>query len=146
MTTARQLYSLPSEDLPYECTVFSIAEHLYEVQNDIPYDLDTESLPFEIKVLKDHCFDGRRTWTLKTVWWEDKPFMIVQNAGREGRDHVDRFITSVPQYKKFIAALQDLIGQDDDQISRDMLGLDEERPDLDSFYSYKLDKPFEFWS
>jgi hypothetical protein len=144
MTTARQLYAFPSESVPQEQTVFSIEEHLYEVSNNIPYNLDTSSISLKIKVIKDHCYDGRRTWTLKTVWYEEKPFMIVQNAGREGEDYQDRFITDVPLYRKAVSALLDLVSKEDD-IMVDVIDLDEERSDLDSFYSQSLDDTFGYW-
>jgi hypothetical protein len=145
MTTAQQLYDLPissSED-SWTQNLTTIEEHLYEFES-LPYDLDVSSLNYEIRTIKDHCYDGRRTWTLRTVWFEGVPFMIVQNAGREGNDHNDRFITNVAQYKKFVAAIQALLINDNDL--SDVIDVNEERPDLDRFYDQSLHEPFAYWS
>jgi hypothetical protein len=39
------------------------------------------------------CQDGRRYAILGSLWFEGKPFAVVESAGREGGDHVEVVIT-----------------------------------------------------
>jgi hypothetical protein len=63
----------------------------------------------QIRTLKYWCFDGRRIWSLATVWFDEKPVMVIQNAGREGDDHSRRFITDFPRFCEMCAFLQSLV-------------------------------------
>ncbi len=147
MITANELYKLEPIDIStgvYETDLCYIQEHLYEFDRNLPYDLNTSSLDFEIKVIKDHCYDGRRTWTLKTVWYGGCPFMIVQNAGREGDDHQDRFITNKDVYIKFVLAIQALLVTTEEHIS-DVIDPNEPWNDLDRFYGQSLSETFEYY-
>ncbi len=63
----------------------------------------------EVRCLHYEDFDGRRTWSLSTVWFDGNPIMITQNAGREGRDHRERFITDAVGYVNMIAYIRTLI-------------------------------------
>ena len=47
----------------------------------------------EIRIYKNYDFDGRRFWRLQSVYYKNNPVMITQNAGREGDDHNQRYIT-----------------------------------------------------
>src|SRR5574338_357838 len=55
-----------------------------------------------VRIHKDFDFDGRRFWRVADVCLDGNPFMIVQNAGREGDDSYDRFITDVEAYRKAV--------------------------------------------
>jgi hypothetical protein len=73
--------------------------------NHMP-EIDDGYMPYEdpnkriaIRYYKDFDFDGRRFWRLAAVCFDGLPFMIIQNAGREGDDHHRRFITDLHQYK-----------------------------------------------
>lgn len=67
-----------------------------------------ETKRIEFKILKNHCFDGRRIWTLATVWFDNHPIMIIQNAGREGDDHIERYITDKKRFNLMIDHLHEL--------------------------------------
>lgn len=54
--------------------------------------IEAEKL-IELRILRHTDIDYRRYWRLVTVWFDDLPVMVVQNAGREGDDHSRRFIT-----------------------------------------------------
>jgi hypothetical protein len=147
MTTARSLYE--SQDYfvrEWEQTPFSIEEHLTE---EFPYGLkidhnhDWSGFPFQVRELKNHSYDGERCWCLQTVWYAGRPFMIVQNAGRGGQDHEDRFITDTQVFSRFISALQEIATE---QTLYDVIDLDEDRDDLDFFYDQHLNQPFEHWT
>lgn len=67
-------------------------EHLYTLP--VP-----DNTRVEIRYYKDHSYDGRRIWRLASVWLDGYPFMIIRNAGREGDDFADRFITNEAKYQ-----------------------------------------------
>ena len=69
-------------------------------------DLNTR---IETKYYVDYCFDGRRTWTLASIWFDSTPIMIIQRAGREGDDHYNRFITNVEGFHKMVKYIRSLI-------------------------------------
>ena len=48
----------------------------------------------ELRYLKDVCFDGERSWTLATLWYQRIPVAVIQRAGRGGVDYCARFITN----------------------------------------------------
>jgi len=88
--------------------IFSIKSHVYEIH---VLDLDTDAIEnqkrIEIRNHVDYCEDGRRTFTIASVWFTDvtskisepAPVMIVRSAGREGRDASDEFIVNQPLFE-----------------------------------------------
>ncbi len=59
----------------------------------------------QIRIYKFVLFDHRRFWRLASFWLDDKPVMIIRNAGREGDDHADRFITNYELYVELVSLL-----------------------------------------
>ena len=116
-------------------------DHLPEVEDSL-WDLQDKNTKAEIKTLKDFDFDGRRCWSLRTVWFEGKPFMITQNAGREGDDHRQRFITDVEVYKKFVDYVKSLTNTQEYYLE-DVIEVDEDYPNLINFYGNDLFGNFE---
>jgi len=113
--------------------------HIAEIDEcDFYYDKCQEEERIEIKFYKDFCFDGRRTWTLGSIWFEGKPLMVFRNAGREGIDHYSRFITNQELYHDMVAYLRSFcIDQD-----LEVYDPDEDIEDLESFYGNTLDGEF----
>lgn len=151
--TAKELYARKPE---YITT--NIIEYLYGCYYnhlapfiDIQYDenIKKELLKqdkIEIHVYKHYDFDGRRFWRLSAVKFENDFVMIIQNAGREGDDHSERFITNIDKFKEMIKYIRNLINNIDfydDVIKKDFIELDEEIPSLCDFYGNKLDGYFE---
>jgi hypothetical protein len=63
------------------------------------FDVDYEKLDAQTRLaVKVHgyydCQDGRRYAILASVWFDGRPFAIVQSGGREGDDHVLVIVTS----------------------------------------------------
>lgn len=58
-----------------------------------------------VRVYKHHDFDARKVWRLASVHVDDKPVMIVRNAGREGDDHADRYVFDLYHYRDMIDRL-----------------------------------------
>jgi hypothetical protein len=145
MATANELYAMVPESVTNEIWMLSTyyGSHIPEVREDLhefPSNIKTEKL--EIKVLKDFDFDGRRFWRLATVWYEEKPVMIIQNAGREGDDHIRRYITDLERFEALCYYLRTFIKQDNPAI-KDVIPPDQDLPSLTSFYGNTLEGHFE---
>lgn len=92
----------------------------------------------EIRYYKDHNYDGRRIWRLASVWLDGKPFMIIQNAGREGDDHFARFVTDTERYMEAVVYIKSILPPRFGEIP-DVVKIDAEIPNLTSFYSSDLE-------
>ena len=149
MTTANDLYSKPTDKyLPLSVLVGCYFNFIPETEIE-RWDLENMASPrIEIRSLMDFDFDYRRIWRLSTVWFDTKPVMILQNAGREGDDHAQRFITDAELYVEMINYLisikprkiidvedEDVIDPHEDMGSR-----------LTTFYGNSLDGHFERYS
>lgn len=53
--------------------------------------------------------DHRRFWALRSVWFDGKPIMLLQNAGREGDDHRKRYITDLAAYLEMVNHIHSLV-------------------------------------
>jgi hypothetical protein len=143
MTTARSLYQSKDYILrEWQQTPEAIEDHLPEFPYSL-YEYDFTGFPLQVRELKDHSYDGERSWTLRTVWYAGQPFMIVQNAGRGGQDHENRFITDTKVFVAFISALYEITTS---QTKYDVIDPDEDRNDLDFFYDQHLNQTFEYWN
>jgi len=96
----------------------------------------------QIHIYKDFDFDGRRFWRLASIWLDNKPVMIVQNAGREGDDHTNRFITDHKQYVNLVSLLLSLQISEEIEHS-DIIDPNKEDPSITFFYGCDLDGSFE---
>jgi len=69
--------------------------HFSEDVNYLDLDLDEveKTQRMETRTIVDHDYDGRRGWTLQTVWFDGKPVMVVNSSGRDGDEYHDRWIT-----------------------------------------------------
>jgi hypothetical protein len=121
--------------------------HLKEIDCLPYYDIELDSeknTRITIKYYKDFDFDGRRFWLLASVWFDDKPIMIIQNAGREGDDHHRRIITDASGYADMVkyVAHNLIIAKAFDQVEANTYDPDADVEDLDSFYGNRLDGYF----
>lgn len=111
--------------------------------DDIPPEAKSYNPRLELRYYKQHCFDGRRTWVLASVWFDSAPVMIIQNAGREGDDHHRRFITDPERYTQLIGYLHSLAEKKPVDLS-DVVPLDQDIKGLTEFYGNQLDGHFEY--
>lgn len=63
----------------------------------------------EINQVYFSCEDGERTVEMYTVYFEQKPVFIMQQAGRGGCDFDRRFVTDSETYKRLVGYLQSLL-------------------------------------
>lgn len=96
----------------------------------------------KIKELKHFNFDFRRYWRLATVWMNTTPVMIIRNAGREGDDFADRFVTNSLAYSVMVTHLFKLYRLKPDS-TKDLVDPDDDISDLTKFYGNQLDGYFE---
>lgn len=116
-------------------------DHIPEIEESLwGYEESNEHVV--IKTIKDFDFDGRRCWTLRTVWFKGNPVMILQNAGREGDDHRERYITNISLYEQMVSYIKTLI--ESESLSDDCC-IDEntDYDFLDTFYGKSLNSKFE---
>jgi hypothetical protein len=93
----------------------------------------------ELRFYEDHNVDHRRNWVLASVWLDGRPFMIVQNAGREGDDHAKRFITDAATYVEAARYLKSLcLPQETRDGPTDIVGVDDDLRGLTEFYGSRL--------
>ncbi len=115
--------------------------HLPELQERLSSEAFDGNEKVEVRYYKDFNFDYRRVWRLASVWYDGRPVMIVQNAGREGDDHRRRFITDLVAYGEMIGYLIALFPRELEQ-PEDVVDPDTEVVGLTSFYNCELDGVF----
>lgn len=114
----------------------------YDFQYHVP-EVDFDSIYTEYaekvttKFYKWHGFDHSRKWVLASVWFEDKPVLIFQEAGRGISDHCERFIVDTNAYYNMVRYLHTLYDKDKD--IEDVVDMDKDIPELTKFYQCDLD-------
>lgn len=76
--------------------------------SDVLEELEKEGR-LKVKCLVDVYIDYRRYAAMHTVWFDELPVFVVQNAGREGNDHFNRWVTDLPRYVQLLNYLQSKI-------------------------------------
>jgi hypothetical protein len=133
--TANKIYKLPPVDTSRD--PYRLRKHVHEVDFDNLKKGDMERV--EVRYYAAHDYDGRRVWVMFSVWLDGKPFMICQEAGREGDDYKDRLITDAALYAEAVLYLHSLYEYpEDDPTARDVIDPDEDVPGLEAFYDNSL--------
>jgi hypothetical protein len=148
MTTPADLYNMDPQykDKNIHCLSGCYYNHIPEIEewdwHRVQYDQNER---VEIRHIKEFWFDHRRFWRLSTVWFDGLPVMIIQNAGREGDDFSESFITDKERYLKMVTYIMSLMtAEDKAEEDGRVVGLTEDLGDtLTSFYGDCLDGHFE---
>lgn len=107
---AADLYRMPPTRPVDYASYHTIAVHLPEIDShDLNFDGVEAGQLMETRTIVDKDFDGRRGWTLQTVWFEGKPVMVVNSSGRDGDENHERWITDVGQFAKLVSWLHTFI-------------------------------------
>lgn len=105
---------------------------------------DIESQRVQVKLYKEFNFDFRRFWRLSSVWLDGKAVMICCNAGREGADHVNRFILDGALFRELVIHIRQVAATKLD-VTVEVTALDKDIPEMTSFYGDELDGYFEYY-
>ena len=137
------LYSRQPQYVTKDLT--KIKDHIYESSFDEHRGLGyygqktfEENARVEIKIIDERIIDERRFWLLTSVWFDELPIMITQNAGREGDDHSERYISNYEAFKRLINYLRKLQNLNDN-FSVDEMNTEIYFETLASFYGQDLD-------
>jgi hypothetical protein len=143
MYSANELYKMKEESVSFDLEGLRGVhyDHLPEIKYVGLWNLNNELIT--IKTLKYFDFDGRRLWLLRTVWFKDSPVMIIQNAGRGGEDHYERFITNATLFKDMLLYICSLQVNEDINNYAGVFNPDTRDESLTSFYGNDLDGKFE---
>jgi hypothetical protein len=90
----------------------------------------------ELRYYADPYIDGRRVWRLFSVWFDGKPVMICQRAGREGRDYRNTIVTDNQAFREMNDYLWSL--REDYVDEEDIWDPEQEIGGLTEFYGYSL--------
>lgn len=91
----------------------------------------------EIRVYRHMSTGTGRFWLLAAVYFDGRPVMVIQNAGRDGDDHVGRFVTDPQAYYDMVRYLAGFAGKDPYKVI-ELVSPDQDIHDLDSFYGESL--------
>lgn len=134
---ANDLYKALPIDGAYNNQVgngWCLGEHLREIPDLEFSDVKLEKI--RVKTIFNHHFDGERCCTLKTIWYEEKPVMIVQNGGRGGRDHKERFVTDKELFMEMCNYILTMV-MDLEEVS--VIDSNEENKELYCFYNCEIE-------
>jgi hypothetical protein len=84
----------------------------------------------------DKDIDYRRSIDLAAIFFDGEPVMVIQDAGRDMRDHSQRFITHPENYKKMCHYIMDLPTMDNAEEFYEEELSDPDTPDLRLFEFY----------
>lgn len=105
-----------------------------------PWDMrGLESERVEVRVVEYEHIDCRRYWQLATVWFDGKPVMVVQHAGREGDDHAERFVTDLDGYKALVLHVKNLVASRElEDFECTVFPVEYDDESLTNFYGHRL--------
>lgn len=110
--------------------------HIAELEGT-SFDIEEEkNKRIEIRFYKYKQIDDRRVWILGGVFFNDKPVMVIQSAGREGRDHRAQFITDRFMYREMLMYIFML--SEVEYLAGELVSPDDDIEDLVEFYGDKL--------
>lgn len=91
-------------DLDMSCLHGCYYDHVPEVLDELwPCTLVEVPVPgVDVRWWVDHWFDSRRCWRIGCVHVDDKPAMVIKNAGREGDDFSARDIIDAELYAELV--------------------------------------------
>jgi hypothetical protein len=141
MYSAKDLYDFKEFTITWE--LYPLINHVDESSlsdyncYDIPVENNTR---IEIRVIKDFSYDGRRCWRLHTVWFDGQPVMVIQNAGKEGVDYVNRCITNGVLFLSMCNYINGLLQLDPQTVVIE--DANDKTLDLGNFYGQDLDGYF----
>lgn len=131
-----ELYKLASTRPVDYASYHTVRVHLPEIDS---YELDFDGVEaeqmMETRTIVDKDFDGRRGWTLQTVWFDGRPVMVVNSSGRDGDEYHERWITDVEQFGRLLTWLHKFIPRTE---ITGYVNLEAVIPAMTEFYSHSI--------
>lgn len=133
--TANEIYKWPPVEVTYDIhrilEMLGLDSYLYK---------EGTNKKVEIRTYVDHNIDGERYIEMFSVWFNHakhpeksfEPIMIVQVAGRGGRDHREHFITDALGYTRMVAYIRSLLDIEEESV--DTIDPDKDMVQLTEFY------------
>lgn len=140
-----ELYALKPESCSHELGILHgfHYNHLPELEHDVLPAEDPDKRVV-LRYYKNFYFDHRRFWALAAVCFDGMPFMIIQNAGREGDDWAKRFVTSEYTYRAAVKYLKSIaLVPEVTDMTNDLVDPEVDNGSLTAFYGNSLDGHFE---
>lgn len=126
----------------YNSKPIKVSNRIYELHRHMPGELDDiddiEDKRIELRYYADEYIDGIRGWTIFSVWFDESPVMICQEAGRDNRDHIYQYITDRAKYIEFIQYLYSLHDHTKYMDEDEFYDPEKEAEHLTSFYGGNL--------
>jgi len=135
--TPAELYDLDPIRVQYD-SWHTVNVHLSsEISDPLSIDLDEVAATqrFEVRTLVDHDYDGRRGWTLQTVWFDKRPVMVVNSSGRDGDEYRERWITDGEAFYDLVRFLNSFSKPEG---SGEFVKADEKIPAMTEFYNHTI--------
>ena len=138
--TPRQLLALKPERVSHD--LYSALNHTEADHYDIEPETDER---IEVREYKHVDFDGTRNWWLGSVWFDGRPVLIFQEAGRSRSDHYEKWIVDPDAYWDLVKYSYTLPRTEDAHHNQFATDLDKEMGDeLTSFYGCTLEQMREY--
>lgn len=139
--TPRELYALKPVRVSHILHHF-LSTHLRDEID--AWAIDTNKLEetklIEIRDLADECEDGRRTWTLETIWFNGMPVMVVNSSGRDGDEYFNRYITDRQLFESMVSYIRTFSEPDSVE---GVVDIDAVIPDMTEFYHATIHKYYD---
>jgi len=138
---AKDFYELKPKEIIMDLTGYLIGGYFNHLAKSLEhvdeYNIDfSKNTRIKVKILAQKWHDERRFWRVATVWFDDFPFMIIKNAGREGDDHSGRVITNEEVYQEAIQYIRSKLWRP--HVVGDTINLEFELPEFVEFYGMDL--------
>lgn len=134
--TANDLYGLEVEEKDTSYTVYRLVDAISVSEGLV--DIDEDPIEKEKRILLKEVFydniDCERFALMETVWFDDKPVMIMQCAGRGGQDFQEEFITDIDTYRDMVEYIRSF----EKRHYRYVIDPEKDIHELTNFYGYSL--------
>lgn len=138
--TLNDLFAMEPEATSHElCYLYGFSYNF--VDHPCGWRLSSESDErVEIRIIHETYFDHRRMWRLATVWFDGKPVMAIQNAGRSGDDYYAKFVADKDLYLALCRYLRETYRDEGADEVEDVVAPTTDLGDrLDTFYHCTLE-------
>lgn len=133
MIKIREIFNLPSTPVDLKEDFFTLkGTWVPEISHLVP-DYDAKIAEevakdgrMAINTVVFDNIDGERYAMLCTVHFDNKPVLIVQEAGRSGRDYFNRWVVDLPSYSEMLVYLASKMAKADEIRMVDVIDLDAE--------------------